>query len=312
MPSSTRRLPPWLRSAARTVHLHVVQSYAHFYLRNLRRALRPRTFVDFVRRKMLFDRRPYLAVTADKARARDYVREKVGAHVLTEAYAITEDPRTIDWSAVPRTYACKATHGSGGVIVVSDDADPDARLPSHAGAPWKRAVVRPEHAPPDQVAEHCLRWVRQRFGWGPGTTHEHQYRHITPRVLVEELLQRPDGTPPNDYQLYVFHGRCELVVVIGSLLRGPRIDYFRPDWTRVPVTGKSPAAEVEPLPPANLAEMMRIAETLGAETDFVRVDLYDLGDRIVFGELTNTPRAGANLLDPAFDLMLGGFWARGR
>ena len=44
--------------------------------------------------------------------------------------------------------------------------------------------------------------------------------------------------------------------------------------------------------------MIRIAETLGAETDFVRVDLYDLGDRVVFGELTNTPNAGKNCRRP--------------
>ena len=60
--------------------------------------------------------------------------------------------------------------------------------------------VRPEHAPPDQVTEVCLRWVRHRYGWGHGTTHEHQYRHITPRVLVEELLRRPDGALPRRLQ----------------------------------------------------------------------------------------------------------------
>ena len=305
----THHLPPWLRSAARTAHRHVFRSYPVFFVRNLPRALRPRTFADHVRRKMLFDRRPYLAITADKVRARDYVREKVGGHVLTEAYAIAEDPRTIDWNAVPRTYVCKATHGSGGVLVVTDHADPEARLPDGTGKRFPRVFVRPEHAPADRVTEVALRWVRQRFGWGPGRTHEHQYRHLTPHVLLEEVLYGPDGALANDYKLYVFHGRCELITLVSGRMQGKRVDHFRPDWSRVDVRGTSPRSEVDPPPPPNLAEMVRIAETLGAETDFVRVDLYDLGDRVVFGELTNTPMAGVEAADPAFDRLLGSFCA---
>jgi hypothetical protein len=38
--------------------------------------------------------------------------------------------------------------------------------------------------------------------------------------------------------------------------------------------------------------MISIAERLSDGVDFVRVDLYDLGDRVVFGELTNYPRQG--------------------
>ena len=312
MANWARRLPAGLHGPARAFRHYVIRSYPIFFLRNLPRALRPRTHPDYVRRKMLFDRRPYLAITADKARARDYVRERVGEHVLTEAYAIAEDPRTIDWSALPRTYVCKATHGSGGVIVVTDDAEPDARLPTTEDRVWARAFVRPEHAPPDQVTEVCLRWVRHRFGWGFGTTHEHQYRHITPRVLVEELLRRPDGALAYDYNLYVFHGRCELIAVKTDRMTGVHVDFFDPDWSRVQVHGRSKRAAVEPPVPANLAEMIRIAETLGAETDFVRVDLYDMGDRVVFGELTNTPTAGTKSADPAYDRWLGAFWARKR
>lgn len=312
MPSSTSRTPSRLRLAARTVRRHVVGSYPWFFVRNLPRAMRPRTFSDHVRRKMLFDRRPYVTITADKALARDYVREKVGEHVLAKAYALADDPRTIDWGALPRTFVCKATHGTGGVIVVREDADPDARLPAEGAGRLLRTAVRPEHASPERMTEIALGWMGRRFGWGPGSTHEHQYRRIRPRVLVEELLRRADGTPPLEFNLYVFHGRCELIVAIADLMGSPTIDYFRPDWTRLTIRGKSPSSEVAPPAPANLDEMIRVAEALAAETDFVRVDLYDLGDRIAFGELTNTPRAGARHVDPTFEQLLGGYWARPR
>jgi hypothetical protein len=43
--------------------------------------------------------------------------------------------------------------------------------------------------------------------------------------------------------------------------------------------------------------------------DFVRVDLYNVNGRIVFGELTNYPAAGLDPFYPAeFDAVFGSKW----
>jgi hypothetical protein len=55
--------------------------------------------------------------------------------------------------------------------------------------------------------------------------------------------------------------------------------------------------------------MIEVAEALGAETDMVRVDLYDLDGRVVFGELTSYPLGGRLRFDPPeFDRILGQWW----
>lgn len=54
--------------------------------------------------------------------------------------------------------------------------------------------------------------------------------------------------------------------------------------------------------------MISIAEQLAGDIDFVRVDLYDAGERIVFGELTNYPWGGIPIWNPAFDEWLGSWW----
>jgi hypothetical protein len=55
--------------------------------------------------------------------------------------------------------------------------------------------------------------------------------------------------------------------------------------------------------------MLEIAESLGSDVDFIRVDLYEVGGRIFFGELTNTPEGGGGRFDPReFDATLGQHW----
>jgi hypothetical protein len=58
--------------------------------------------------------------------------------------------------------------------------------------------------------------------------------------------------------------------------------------------------------------MRALAERLSERFEFVRVDLYAIGDRIVVGELTHYPAAGNKAFDPPeWDLRLGALWPRG-
>lgn len=55
--------------------------------------------------------------------------------------------------------------------------------------------------------------------------------------------------------------------------------------------------------------MIEVAERLGADTDFVRVDLYHLTGRVIFGELTSFPAGGDSPFDPeSFDEEFGRSW----
>jgi len=68
------------------------------------------------------------------------------------------------------------------------------------------------------------------------------------------------------------------------------------------VTSKKwPLASRENMPakPENLAEMLKIAAELSGGIDFVRVDLYNDGEKITFSEMTNYPGGGRS---PAYSL----------
>jgi hypothetical protein len=55
--------------------------------------------------------------------------------------------------------------------------------------------------------------------------------------------------------------------------------------------------------------MLELVSALGAGFSFVRVDFYDEGDRLLFGELTFTPNSGrAKFEPPSINAELGALW----
>lgn len=264
----------------------------------------PVTFNEKVRYKMLKDRRPLLRVFADKLAVRDYVASRVGASVLPELHVVTTRPEAIAESELPREFALKPSHGSGACVLVADFA-PLGRQLSAGVTEWTQLLVRPDRLEWDRLIELCRYWLSHGF---TGYRNEWCYRNLPRRILVEELLVDGGGVPI-DFKFFVFHGRTRMIQVDFHRFENHARDLYTPSWERHEGRSEKYPRGVEIEPPDALDEMLAIAEVLGAETDFVRVDLYCIGKRIVFGELTNYPEASGGGFDPAdFDLALGHWW----
>ncbi|MEW5811202.1 MAG: ATP-grasp fold amidoligase family protein [Actinomycetota bacterium] len=270
------------------------------------RTRNPRTFRDKVRYKMLRDHRPLVVTFADKAAVRDYVAAVVGERYLPRVFAILDDPAALRDVDLPDAYVVKPTHGSGAAIVVSDHAPREACLPTDPGS-WVYSHVRPEAALRADVIRIAHGWTAQLYGQGPNR--EWVYGHIPRRVIVEEFLGGSDGAVPDDYKFFVFHGTCAFVQVDKGRFGSRTQDFFTVEWSHLALRGSAPCADHEPSKPDRLAEMIEVAEKLGAETDFVRVDLYDVDGRVVVGELTSFPAGGDSPFEPeSFNLEFGRPW----
>jgi hypothetical protein len=266
----------------------------------------PRTFNEKVHHRMAFDRRPLLTTLADKLAVRRWVAERVGSHRLTEVYASGHRVEDVDWHGLPDEFVCKATHACGGSVIAWDGAPLDARLPTDdREVGWRRFHVRPDHVDRRRLAAIANDWLSRRYG-GP----EWVYRDIRPGLLVEELLTDPAGDIPGDHRFLTFGGTVRAIIVESDVTRDHRRDVFDRNWRPVPVViGGIPRSHEPPPRPDALDELLGVAERLGRGIDFVRVDLYALPDRIVVGELTTSPNAGAAHFDPpAFDAALGACW----
>jgi hypothetical protein len=270
------------------------------------RTRNPQTFREKVRYKMLRDHRALVVTFADKAAVRGHVAALVGEQYLPRAYAVVEDPAALYDVDLPDAYVVKPTHGSGAAIVVSPRAPAEARLSAEPGS-WRYEHVRAEHAARADVVRIAAGWVAQLYGQGPNR--EWVYGQMPRQIIVEEMLAGADGAIPDDYKFFVFGGRCAYVQVDSGRFGRRTQDFFRPDWTHLPLRGGPPWADPEPPRPHHLDEMIRLAERLSADTDFVRVDLYDVGGRVVFGELTSFPAGGDSPFDPeSFDAEFGRQW----
>lgn len=220
-------------------------------------------------------------ITADKYAVRDWVAERVGPQVLNELHQVFEHADELDFDALPDAFALKATHMAGGNCLVPD----------------RNAVSR------DELVEFCEAQLRHRFG---AASFEDHYLQIPPRMIVESWLGSQTGTPPDDYKFYVFRGQPLIVLVGQGRHDAPSWTLFDSRWNRLRVGHPIHPVSCDIPQPKSLDRMLEIASTLGREFDFCRVDLYEVENRVVFGEITHTPAAGYLRHDPPeFDEVMG-------
>jgi hypothetical protein len=127
-------------------------------------------------------------------------------------------------------------------------------------------------------------------------------------LLAEEIIGAP-GSPPRDYKFLVFDGDVALVEVDVDRYTTHKLRFYLPDWSPLEVQqGVYPLAPLEPAP-AGLNDMLAAASVLGSGFDFMRVDLYNVGRDVYFGEVTPYPAGGTTPFLPAsFDAELGVRW----
>jgi hypothetical protein len=284
------------------------------YLR--RRAKRnPIGFDEKVLHRMAFDRNPLLHILSDKIEVRRYVEERVGEKLLIPVFAICDSPQKLNWQELPQEFVCKVSHGSGGLIGVYKDVEIDSELPveiSRLG--WQRYWVNPESFNPSSAEVMLKKWLSLSYEWAPGRSPEWGYAGLKPRVIVEELLLRPNSKIATQIQFYVFDGKVKLIRKNVRSINGTKdMQFYTIRWDRLPIEfldGVKYIRLEDPQPkPENLSSMISIAECLGEGLDFARVDLYDLGSDIRFGEMTMYPSGGSVSFGPQnFNIELGNCW----
>jgi hypothetical protein len=269
------------------------------------------TYNQKIRYKMAHDRRKILTTFADRVAVRDYVTERIGKSFLTEIYAVLDSAGLdfFDIASLPRNFVIKATHGSGGVIIVSEYADPAFLLPENLDQiGWDRFLLHPSSFDWNQCKSVLRKLLNLNYSYIPGTFPEWAYKDVPPKILIEEYLCRPHE-PLIEMKVFTFNGVCECILVQRNLSDDITRDLYSSDWEKLSVNLGFLNSSVPMMRPENLEEIIRISEALALDHDHVRVDLYCFSDKVIFGELTNYNSGGRQFFSPeTFDLKIGRSW----
>lgn len=204
----------------------------------------------------------------DKYAVRSYIQECGLENILNENYGVWERVEDIDWDKLPNQFVLKGTHGCGLTIVCRDKSALDLEKTKKELKRWLKTDTWKEYA-------------------------ETNYRDVPKRIICEKLLEGEGEILPVDYKFYCYQGKplyignfIERNLDEGTLVRG----YFNLDWTPSHVFKFADQMDLDKFRrPDNLDSMIAYAETLSKPFPFVRVDLYEVQGKVVFGELTFTP-----------------------
>ena len=252
--------------------------------------------------KMLFDRRRFLYQTADKFEAKKLALAVLGSEGVAKLYGVHETASEINWQNLPEEFVVKVTHGCGGSLIVCNIGEDYTNLLDTNGEfplKWNVMRVSPKNLNFQIVEKYFNQMIRKTYGWGdPFPFHyEWLYKKIRPRIIIEEYLS-VDGKSPIDYRLFVMGGKVQYIQRDEITPKNHFSTLHSTDWKMLPVKYNYEMTTKQPLPPLNLNEMIEYSELLAQDTDFARIDFYEIGNRLIFGEITHYPRGGRNLFEP--------------
>ena len=200
---------------------------------------------------------------SDKVKVRDYVTEKGLGDLLVPLLGTWKRSADIPWDTLPEKFVLKCNHDSGSTQIIDSRTDRQA------------------------VSAALDEALRQKYGYRHGEMH---YNGIDPCILAEQYLDSGDAAPV-DYKVWCFDGKPYCIwACYGRTADAVYVNVYDLDWN------PRPEASVftdhyrdggSALPkPATLPRMLEAAAKLSEGFPEVRVDFYEVRDKLYFGEMT--------------------------
>ena len=244
----------------------------------------PKRYTEKIQWYKLFYRNPVMLQCADKYQVRKYVEDHGLGHILNELYDVFETPEDIRLDHLPEQFVLKLSNGSGTNLLCRDKSE--LKLP--------------------EVQQKFRDYLVQS---GSSAGREWVYKSDKKVIVAEKLLEDPlrPGQDLRDYKILCFNGQPEYIICVD----GRYTDHYchvvyDPQWNKQDVIIGQSSNSANYQKPDTLEEMLEIARTLSKDFPAVRIDLYDIGGQILFGEMTYFPWSGYMHFQPdEFDFVLG-------
>lgn len=227
----------------------------------------PQTFSEKLQWLKLYDRKPEYTTMVDKYAVKKYVADIIGEKYVIPTLGLWDRPEDIEWDKLPNQFVLKTTHGGGneGVAICYNKSTFDRQ----------KAISLLNK---DLRTDLYVVW------------REWPYKNVPKRIVAEKYIEpNPETNDLSDYKFFCFDGKVKGLFV-ATERQNPneevKFDFFDADYNHLPFRQGHDHAKVTPPKPKNFELMKQLAEKLSKGIPHVRVDLYDLGDKVLFGELT--------------------------
>jgi hypothetical protein len=241
----------------------------------------PKTLNEKIQWLKLNERKPLHTLCADKYAVRKYIKEKIGEKYLIPLLYHTNNPYNIIPENLPNIpHIIKTNHNSGEVFIIKDKA---------------KANIK-------EIQNKLKKSLKINYYY---IGKEWQYKNIKPCIIVEKLLLDNNSNIPNDYKFHCFNGKLVFIQVDINRYTEYKKNLYDPNWNFIDCQWKRPnGGNVKK--PHMFNRMKLLAQIIAKDFRYIRVDFYNIGDDIYFGELTFHPACGwANFFPIEWDEKFG-------
>lgn len=246
----------------------------------------PTTFNEKILHRILFEKNHLFTEYSDKLLVRNYISDVIGDEYLIPLIAKYSDANDINFDQLPDKCVLKCNHDSGSVVIF------------------------------DKNKNQCQNLIRKKLNSCLSTnyyncTREWQYKDIKPFIICEEFISDNDEAP-KDYKFHVFNcdvNNPKIFVQCDSdrYIKHTR-NFYNKNWELLPFRLTYENSVIDPKP-HNLELMVKLVKLLSKDFNYVRVDFYEVNNKIYFGEMTFTAGSGLEVFYPnSWDSKLGSLW----
>lgn len=236
----------------------------------------PKGFNEKLQWLKLYDRQEKYTKMVDKYEAKKYVSNIIGEEYIIPTIGIYENFDEINFDELPNKFVMKCTHDSGGVVICRDKKNFDINIA-------KKKINK------------CLKTNY----YYPGR--EWPYKNVKPRIIIEKYMEEKNFTQLNDYKFMCFDGKVKCCFVCSerdNKNEGLAVTFFDENWEKMPFIRHYRNSSKKIDKPKKFDLMVKLAEKLSKTIPFVRVDFYEIGGKVYFGELTFYPGSGFEEFKP--------------
>lgn len=229
----------------------------------------PQTYNQKIQWLKLYDSTPVKARLSDKYQVREWIKEKIGEEYLIPLLGVWDNFDDIDFNKLPDKFALKCNHGSGYNIIVKDKSKLDL------------AAVR----------RKVNTWMNEDYSFKSGF--ELQYTLIPRKIVIEQYIENKNDDL-YDYKFWCFDGEVKYIEFIsGRYTNQKKLAFYDINWQKQNFLSDRAVLDDDVIEkPGNFDLMVKLAETLSKGFNHVRVDFYDVNNKIYFGEMTFTTSSG--------------------